>query len=584
VRLELFDKGKRVGKTFRQRRPDGRGGWTENLRGLSALPPYRLRQLLASRDQGIHLCEGEKDSDTLARLGLASTSFDAPSTTDLSVFQGRIIFIHEDNDRAGREKSSKKVGALQGIAAEMRIVRYPDAGEGGDVSDWLAKIARGEQLEQLLARCGEADRSEARPHASAEKSGSRSPIDWPEIGKSNSPRGRSQPNIQAFLKWRDVELAHNAFTMRELATVDGKEREVDDDLLRALWLEADRLGLSAPEKFFVSVVLDLAHQLSFHPVREYLDALRWDGKPRLDQWLVTYAGAADAPLVRAFGSKHLLAAVLRIRQPGAKHDAMLVLEGPQGIGKSSLIRALAGDNWFSDALAVGEESRKVIELTSGVWLGEIAELKGLGNREAEQVKAMLSRQSDRARLAYGRLMTDRPRQFVLFGSVNDSQYLRDLTGNRRFWPVRCGTIDEVALRQDRDQIWAEAAHRQAQGESIELPPDLWAAAAAEQEQRVLTDPWQVMLEPLLEGKTGHIEIAQINQRLGLEAKHQNGQVGQRIAAIMTRLGFARTRLRRNRARVYAYSNVKLNEGELATWIELRSSPDTPSTRGNWGRD
>jgi hypothetical protein len=392
--------------------------------------------------------------------------------------------------------------------------------------------------------------------------------DWPEIGKGNSPRGRSQPNILVFLQWRGIKLAHNAFTMRELATVDGKEREVDDDLLRSLWLEADRLGLSAPEKFFVSVVLDLAHKHSFHPVRQYLEGVFWDGKPRLDRWLVTYAGAADTPLVRAFGSKHLLAAVLRVLQPGAKHDAMLVLEGPQGIGKSSLIRALAGDDWFSDALTVGEESRKVIELTSGVWLGEIAELKGLGNREAEQVKAMLSRQSDRARLAYGRMMTDRQRQFVLFGSVNDSQYLRDLTGNRRFWPVRCGKIDEAALRRDRDQIWAEAAHRQAQDERIELPPDLWAAAAIEQDQRVLTDPWQMKLEPLLEGKVGHVEIAQINQCLGLEAKHQNGQVGQRIAAIMARLGFARTRLRRNGARVYAYSNMKLSDGEAATWIVL----------------
>ena len=150
-KLRFEDRQKR--KTFRQRHPNEMGGWTENLIGVQRpLPPYLLPELIASDQQAVHACEGEKDADRLAKLGLISTSIDTPSETDLSAFRARIVYLHEDNDPAGRARSAKLAAALNGIAAQIVIVRYPDVGDGGDVSDWLDK---GYELEDLLARCDE---------------------------------------------------------------------------------------------------------------------------------------------------------------------------------------------------------------------------------------------------------------------------------------------------------------------------------------------------------------------------------------------------------------------------------------------
>ena len=155
-------------------------------------------------------------------------------------------------------------------------------------------------------------------------------------------------------------------------------------------------------------------------------------RERLDHWLATYLAVEDTALHRAFGRIHLIAAARRLCQPGTKHDACLVFESKeQGVGKSTAIQILASPAWFTDSLSIGEDAKGVIEQTNGAWLVEFSELSGIQRREVEQVKAMISRQVDRARLAYGRFVSDRPRQFVLFGIVNEAQYLRDATGNRR---------------------------------------------------------------------------------------------------------------------------------------------------------
>jgi hypothetical protein len=551
VRLEIGHNGSRT-KTFRPRRADGRGGSVENLNGVRRVL-YRLDALAAAGPEiDAHGCEGEKDADRLASLGLISFSVADNALDQLGVLRGRRVFIHEDNDDAGKRKSAKLKEALTGIAASVVIVRYPDTPPHGDVSDWLD---RGHDLKALLERC------EA---AAAEQRIKGGPIEWPEA-KSGAPRARSQPNILTFLEHRNIRLRYNAFTSREVISIDGgNEQELDDATMRRLRLEADELGLIVPREFFEDVILNHARRDSFHPPREYLDGLQWDRQPRLDRWLVTYAGAKDTELTRMFGRKHLVAGVRRLRRPGCKHDAMIVLEGDQGVGKSTLIRILGGE-FFSDSLSIGEDPRTVIERMEGTWIAEAAELTGLGKRESEQVKAMLSRQSDRARPAYGRRSIDRPRQFILFGSVNDTQYLRDPTGNRRFWPVRVGNVDLTELQRDRDQLWAEAAHFEATGESLELPPELWTVAAQEQEQRVITDPWLMILEPLLVGKKGFVEIADINRVLMLEPKHQNGPAGQRIAAILRQLGYEKARVQRNGKRAWCYGRNTEGNGP---WISL----------------
>ncbi|BCS33972.1 hypothetical protein TBR22_A32010 [Luteitalea sp. TBR-22] len=320
---------------------------------------------------------------------------------------------------------------------------------------------------------------------------------------------------------------------------------LEDADVDRLWVRLDdAFGFRPSKDTLRTVLVTEADASPIHPVRQYLDALAWDGTPRLDRWLVTYAGAADTPYVRAVGALPLIAAVRRVRQPGSKFDELLILEATQGTGKSSGLRALCPrEDWFSDDLPLGVDSKLVIERTTGRWLIEAAELHGHRGRETEALKAFLSRQVDGpVRLAYGRLPTTVPRQFILVGTTNArTAYLKDPTGARRFWPVTVGTFDLDALARDRDQLWAEAAAREAAGASIRLDATLWDAATAEQEGRRAADPWEEVLAPLLEGdgitRPDRVAVSAIWDALKMEASHRDNRAADRVAAIVQRHGF-----------------------------------------------
>jgi predicted P-loop ATPase len=345
-------------------------------------------------------------------------------------------------------------------------------------------------------------------------------------------------------------------TYRFFITRNGATKWLSDEVGNDLWLEADELGLPSQKEFFLSVIERIARQNPFHPIRDYLNSLQWDGVPRLDKWLHNYLGAKDTELNSVFGRIHLIAAVRRVRQPGCKYDTMLVLQGRQGRGKSSTVCALCPEeDYFTDNLTLGADQKQIIEITTGKWLVEQAELDGMGKKDASTIKAMISRRIDGARLAYGRSGTERRRQFVLFGTVNDLHFLRDQTGNRRFWPVTVGHSadydpDEAKalIESNRDQLWAEAAHYEAQGESLVLPKTLWAVAAEAQGEHLVIDPWQERIETLLE--TGENEFAQdiiltdtVYEALGVSTEKRNPVITQRIANIMANAGFERARLR-----------------------------------------
>ena len=265
-----------------------------------------------------------------------------------------------------------------------------------------------------------------------------------------------------------------------------------DDVRCAEWLQRREINV-APALVARSVGA-VARDIRIHPVRDYLHSLRWDGRPRLETWAITYLGAADTRLNRAFGSLWMISAVARILQPGAKADHMLILEGPQGAKKSTALKVLAGADWFTDELAeIG--SKDAAQQMRGVWIIEIAELDALGRADVSRIKSFLSRTVDRYRPPYERYVIDVPRQCIFAGSVNPDTYLRDETGNRRFWPVRCGRIDIDALRRDRDQLWAEAMAMYAQGAIWWLAdPELIALANAEQEERYQADAWDALID------------------------------------------------------------------------------------------
>jgi predicted P-loop ATPase len=296
---------------------------------------------------------------------------------------------------------------------------------------------------------------------------------------------------------------------------------------------------------FYTVVQDNARLNSFHSVRDYLDNLKWDGVERIDKWLTTYGEAQSSEYADAVGALMLVAAVHRIRKPGCKFDEMMVLENEeQGTNKSSALAIMAvQEEWFSDDLPLNLEGKRIIESLQGRWIVEAAELSGMKRADIEHLKAFLSRQWDRARLAYARLPSEVPRQSIIVGTTNSSEYLRDLTGNRRFWPLRVGRFNLEALKRDRDQLWAEAAAREATGVSIRLQPELWPKAKAEQEQRLTQDPYYEKLLDVLADEQGKISSEQVWEILEMRTDHRGQDQSRRVSAAMHALGWRRTKTR-----------------------------------------
>lgn len=243
---------------------------------------------------------------------------------------------------------------------------------------------------------------------------------------------------------------------------------------------------------------------SYHPIREFLQALpEWDKVKRVDMLLIDYLGAADNKYVRAVTRKTLCAAACRVLNPGCKFDTMLVLNGSQGIGKSTLIAKLGGE-WFSDSLSLNDTKDKTAaEKLQGYWILEIGELAGLRKAEVETLRSFLSRQNDIYRASFGKRTTPHPRQCVFFGTTNaESGYLRDTTGNRRFWPVKTpgggSKRSWDVTQEDVLQIWAEVMHYVKAGEKLYLDPEVEALAKAEQREAMESDEREGLVREYLE--------------------------------------------------------------------------------------
>lgn len=243
---------------------------------------------------------------------------------------------------------------------------------------------------------------------------------------------------------------------------------------------------------------------SYHPIREFLASLpEWDTIPRVDTLFIDYLGAKDNTYVRAVTRKTICAAITRVKNPGCKFDTMPVLNGPQGIGKSTLIAKLAGE-WFSDSLNLGDTKDKTAaEKLQGYWILEIGELAGLRKAETETLRSFISRQNDIYRAAFGKRATPHPRQCIFFGTTNaEGGYLRDTTGNRRFWPIKTpgnGKKRSWELTEyDILQIWAEAMVYVEQGEKLYLPPEIEALAKNEQREALEADEREGLVQDFLD--------------------------------------------------------------------------------------
>jgi predicted P-loop ATPase len=372
-------------------------------------------------------------------------------------------------------------------------------------------------------------------------------------------------NLILFLRhhpqWQGV-LAYDEFNAR---VVIRKRLPWGDETLDATWTDHhesltrvwfQREDIIAGLGDVGRAVQAAARHNPFHPVREYLEALVWDGTPRLDTWLVTYFHAEESEYVRAVGPRWLISAVARVDEPGCQVDHTLTLEGPQGKLKSKALRTLAvRDAWFSDRLSHMASKDAAIE-TAGVWLFELAELDALMRASTSTAKAFLTRPYDRFRPPYGKHTIHLPRQCVFAATINPpiGGYLKDPTGARRIWPVAChGVIDREALERDRSQLWAEAVARYNAGAKWWLEtPELEALATAEQALRFKEDAWK---GPILQwlGKRQDVRIAEVLEHaLKIAPRDQTHSAEIRVASILTQLDFTKYRARKGNERENRY--------------------------------
>lgn len=268
-------------------------------------------------------------------------------------------------------------------------------------------------------------------------------------------------------------------------------RDADDAQLYT-WV-ADRYGVQFPENRFSKALTTVTDKRCFNPLREYVQQLpEWDGVPRADTLLIDYLGAPDTEYTRVVTRKTLVGAIQRVLQPGCKFDTVLVLDGKPGIGKSTLLRKLGG-KWFSDSLSLADTRDKTAaEKLQGVWIMEIGEMQGTRRADVDIMKGFISRQVDEYRAAYGRVVERHPRTCIICGTTNSTTgFLRDTTGNRRFWPVTVnggGRLSVWDMTEDtRAQIWAETMILVAEGETSYLDAAMELEAAKMQREAIEYD-------------------------------------------------------------------------------------------------
>jgi predicted P-loop ATPase len=340
-----------------------------------------------------------------------------------------------------------------------------------------------------------ADRNTRRQHNTKETTGDGS-VDW-RTRLARGPSGylgdernilmalRIAPELVGLVRFNEFSLETELTRSPpwgELST--GAAWTETDDTQLLTWLQTAEI--KAHNRGAVADCVSVAaRERGFHPVREYLNELKWDGITRLPTWLATYLNATGSPeYLAGVGTRFLVSAVARIIRPGCQADHVLVLEGEQGVGKTSAARVLARrPEWFAGNLPDIHSKDAPLQL-AGRWIVEISELKAIRNSRVEATKTFITETRDTFRPPYGRRTAQFPRQCVFIATTNECEYLRDRSGNRRYWPVRCARIDIAALERDRDQLYAEAVHLYRAGSAWHLTDVEVRFALSEQQERV----------------------------------------------------------------------------------------------------
>jgi predicted P-loop ATPase len=300
------------------------------------------------------------------------------------------------------------------------------------------------------------------------------------------------------------------------------------------------LGLKQLSKDVMHQAVDIrAQECGFHPVRDYLEGLEWDGTSRISSLFTRYFGAEETDYAMAIGTMFPIAMVARIYEPGCKADHMVVLEGPQGTMKSTACAVLGG-RWFSDSLPDVTAAKDASQHLRGKWLMEVPEMHAMDRADTARLKAFLTRTTERYRPSYGRREVIEPRQCVFIGTTNKTIYLRDETGGRRFWPIKTTTIDIDALVRDRDQLFAEAVARYQEGKSWWPDKDFERQSIMpEQAQRYESDVWEEVIAEYLKTRT-KVTVGEVARyALFIETSRVGTADQRRITTAMEQVGWIR---------------------------------------------
>ncbi|WP_455275117.1 VapE domain-containing protein [Ralstonia thomasii] len=468
----------------------------------------------------------------------------------------------------GMAAAERIAAILVGLGCQVKIVNIPGPGgeaDGWDVADAIAEGQTPEQIWDIVRDVRDPAAPSSTPRAAGARKRQSTPLaaEWMG-GMIQKPRGGFEDcyqNVYLVLKhhpdWAGI-IAYDDFAGRAVKLrptpcgTEPGEWDAYDDQRFGLWLAQQMNIVIKGDGPVAAGVAMIAREHRFHPVQDYLRSLKWDGTDRLDFWLeeCLRARAAEAGVeyLRVVGRKALIGAVARVLQPGCKLDNMVILEGGQGRGKSTAISILGGD-WFSDT-QLDLQSKDAYMALKGVWFYEIGEMDAFNRADTTRVKGFVSSAVDRFREPYQRREIVQPRQQIFIGTTNQNEYLKDATGNRRFWPVRIdGMVDLDRLREWRDQLFAEAVHRFDAGEVWHPTRDEQERLfKPEQEFREVMDPWLPLINRFMEQPEQRMrteffanDILTVALSIPPDRLGPTKQESMRVASIMKRLGYEKCR-------------------------------------------
>lgn len=565
-------------------------------------PLYGLDRL--GDDKPVLIVEGEKCVD--AAFGLIGSTFDvlswpgggkAVSKADFSPIEGRKVIVWPDcdakhvvdkdpsspllpaNDQPGMKAAWAVVKAAVKLGCQVHLVRIPDPGEkpdGWDVADFIAEGVTADDLikwmRERLVKPAEAvvTKSISTPRgATAEKDEwwGRKLIQGSRGGYNDCKENvaialLNHPDLLNLVAKNDfsetVEKIRPAPWESENPEFRPVEWTVHDDRELSMFLAVNARVTIGSTGTIGEGVAYVANRARYHPVRAWLTSLTWDGKDRNSRWLTELLGVEDTPYSQLVGALWLRQAVNRILNPGCQGDYVLILEGHQGLNKSTALRHLGGD-YFSD-VALNLNDKDSMMMLSGIWIYEIAELDAFNRVESTRIKQWISQKTDRFRPPYERRLVNVPRQTVFAATTNHYEYHKDPTGNRRFWSVRCNSVDLVKIDAWREQMFAQAMHEVMAGEqcypSREQERDL---IIPEQEQREIGDPWFQPIGAWLQdaGQINTNEFSSWEILVGAIKMATDKMDGQRSATTrvgncMAKMGWQKRRGEKNRQRLWLY--------------------------------